>query len=119
MENFFLDKNMNIKLADFGLAKKTDSLLHTRVGTQSYTAPEVYGKTAYSGPPVDVFSMGVILYIMITQYFPFLRACDYHHKNFFKDPVAHISKAKNPVSREVLRLILAMLNPKPEKRPTL
>ena len=86
MENFFLDSEMNIKLADFGLATKKDSLLTEKCGTLSYKAPEVDGKTTYKGIPVDVFSLGVILYLMLAFNFHFSQAMDKKYKNLFKDP---------------------------------
>lgn len=78
LENCFLDKNVNLKLADFGMMKIFDgpngSQLQTQCGTPNYMAPEVSGQIAqaYSGPPVDVFAMGAVLFLMRYGRFGFL-----------------------------------------------
>jgi len=62
-----------IKITDFGLAKLTliaKSSLHTACGTPGYVAPEVLKKEAY-GAPVDLWSLGVILYILLCGFPPF------------------------------------------------
>jgi serine/threonine protein kinase len=72
-ENLLLDKDYNIKLIDFGLANSTkDSVaLGTACGSPNYAAPEVISGQSYSGPEVDVWSCGVILYAMICGSLPF------------------------------------------------
>jgi 5'-AMP-activated protein kinase catalytic alpha subunit len=46
-------------------------MLKTRCGTPNYTAPEIFHATSYSGPPVDVWSCGAILYVMLAAALPF------------------------------------------------
>jgi len=77
-QNLLLDKNFNIKIADFGLAKITEPnadavMTETRVGTKGYQAPELLLRRAYDHK-CDVFSVGVILFIMLTGYPPFENA---------------------------------------------
>ncbi len=67
--------NATIKIADFGLATVFDHdagmpHLATRCGTPGYTAPEVLMRKKY-GLEVDVWSLGVILYILLCGYPPF------------------------------------------------
>lgn len=72
-ENLLLDRNFNIKIADFGFATK-DDVCHTRKGTFGYMAPEVLANEEYDGQGEDLFSAAVILFILLTQHPPFVRA---------------------------------------------
>ncbi|XP_023601818.1 serine/threonine-protein kinase MARK2-like [Myotis lucifugus] len=72
-ENILLDMGLNIKLADFGLSGVfKDEKLTTFCGTPNYKAPELFKLEAYEGPKVDVWSMGVVLYNMLTGLRPFV-----------------------------------------------
>ena len=77
-ENLFLDERFNLKIADFGFSshvgKNNGTLLKTRLGTESYMAPEILIGKPYSGSAVDLFSCGIILFIMVAQTPPFLKA---------------------------------------------
>lgn len=77
-ENILFDKNHQIKLIDFGLAAnpsgaKQQSLftLETCCGSPAYAAPELISGHVYSGPAVDVWSAGVILYALLVGQLPF------------------------------------------------
>lgn len=72
-ENLLLDENMDIKIADFGLSNiMTDgNFLKTSCGSPNYAAPEVISGRLYAGPEVDVWSCGVILYVMLCGRLPF------------------------------------------------
>jgi serine/threonine protein kinase len=66
-ENILLDSKNEIKVSDFGFARilhKTDTS-QTFCGSAAYTAPEILLGKPYHGPPADIWSMGVILYIMV------------------------------------------------------
>jgi len=72
-ENILLDKNFDVKIADFGFVTK-DDVCHTRKGTFGYMAPEVLANEEYDGQQEDLFSSAVILFILLTQHPPFVRA---------------------------------------------
>lgn len=73
LENILLDKNGNAKLTDFGFTREcmTKTTLETVCGTTVYMAPELIERRTYDGFKIDIWSLGVILYTLITGYLPF------------------------------------------------
>uniref|UniRef100_A0A5B7A897 non-specific serine/threonine protein kinase n=1 Tax=Davidia involucrata TaxID=16924 RepID=A0A5B7A897_DAVIN len=75
-ENLLLDENGNMKVSDFGLSalfesRRKDGLLHTTCGTPAYVAPEVINKRGYDGAKADIWSCGVVLFVLLAAYLPF------------------------------------------------
>lgn len=72
-ENLLLDANMNIKLADFGFGNfyKAGEPLSTWCGSPPYAAPEVFEGKEYEGPQLDIWSLGVVLYVLVCGSLPF------------------------------------------------
>ncbi|XP_021746232.1 CBL-interacting protein kinase 33-like isoform X2 [Chenopodium quinoa] len=76
-ENLLLDSGGNLKVSDFGLSAisqqqvQGDGLLHTTCGTPNYVAPEVLNDLGYDGATADVWSCGVILFVLLAGYLPF------------------------------------------------
>ncbi|KAF8036525.1 hypothetical protein BT93_C2296 [Corymbia citriodora subsp. variegata] len=73
-ENLLLDFHGNLKVSDFGLSalpQQGVGLLHTTCGTPNYVAPEVLGQQGYDGAAADIWSCGVILFVIMAGYLPF------------------------------------------------
>ena len=74
-ENILIDKDKNIKIADFGMAawqaRTKNGLLHTVCGTPHYIAPEIIMGNEYDGRSSDVWSCGIILFALLAGYLPF------------------------------------------------
>jgi len=78
-ENILLDKEYNCKIIDFGFATELEGrdgsgFNHSMVGTTSYMAPEILNRQPYQGHVVDLFALGVILFILYAQHPPFTQA---------------------------------------------
>eukprot|EP00262_Sarcandra_glabra_P013271 TRINITY_DN3637_c0_g1_i7.p1 TRINITY_DN3637_c0_g1~~TRINITY_DN3637_c0_g1_i7.p1 ORF type:complete len:442 (-),score=101.69 TRINITY_DN3637_c0_g1_i7:16-1341(-) len=75
-ENLLLDASGNLKVSDFGLSAlsqqvRDDGLFHTTCGTPNYVAPEVLNDRGYDGATADLWSCGVILFVLLAGYLPF------------------------------------------------
>ncbi|KAM6932060.1 serine/threonine-protein kinase SIK2 isoform 2-T2 [Lycodopsis pacificus] len=72
-ENLLLDGHMNIKIADFGFGNffQPGEPLATWCGSPPYAAPEVFEGQQYEGPQLDIWSMGVVLYVLVCGALPF------------------------------------------------
>ena len=77
LENILIDLNNKIKICDFGIGimlESEDELIHDQCGTPMYMAPEIIlnsKKGGYKGFPVDIWSAGIALYIMLSGTLPF------------------------------------------------
>ncbi|XP_072585841.1 serine/threonine-protein kinase SIK3 isoform X5 [Vulpes vulpes] len=72
-ENLLLDANLNIKIADFGFSNlfTPGQPLKTWCGSPPYAAPELFEGKEYDGPKVDIWSLGVVLYVLVCGALPF------------------------------------------------
>ena len=72
-ENLLLDHEGNIKLADFGFSNyyKVGAFLDTWCGSPPYAAPELFEGRQYDGPRADIWSLGVMLYVLVSGSLPF------------------------------------------------
>lgn len=117
-ENVLLDECETIRISDFGLSALTESkwrdgLLHTACGTPAYVAPEVLNRKGYSGAKADVWSCGVILFVLAASYLPF------HERNLI-EMYRKIAKAEYKCPRffsaELKELLQGILDPDPNTR---
>ena len=73
IENILISKSGNIKIIDFGLSNvfKPQGHLNTFCGSLYFAAPELLNARVYTGPEVDVWSFGVVLYVLVCGKVPF------------------------------------------------
>lgn len=117
-ENMLLDEEGNLKVADFGLSAfadhlRQDGLLHTACGTPAYVAPEVIGKKGYEGAKADIWSCGVILFVLLAGYLPFQ---DDNIVSMYRKIYRGDFKCPPWLSSEARKLITKMLDPNPSTR---
>ena len=114
--NIFLTGKMELKLGDFGLAKKLsfpDEKISERVGTPAYMAPEILENMGYS-LEVDIWSLGVIMYYLIIGKLPFNKPNQEDIKR-----VSYTFPKKAIISRAAKNLIEQILVKDPKERPSL
>ena len=126
-ENLLLDGQGNLKISDFGLSSlyvgdadgdgtSRTQILHTTCGTPNYVAPEVLADKGYDGKKADVWSIGVVLYVLLAGFLPFdestivalfskIQAADFTYPKWF--------------SMDIRAVIDTMLVADPQKRVTL
>lgn len=120
-ENLLLDDNENLKVSDFGLSallesRRQDGLLHTTCGTPAYVAPEVIKMKGYDGAKADIWSCGVILFVLLAGYLPFH---DSNLMELYRKVAKADFKCPNWFPPEIRRLLLRMLDPNPGTRISL
>lgn len=117
-ENILLDEDENLKVSDFGLSaitecRRSDGLLHTTCGTPAYVAPEIIGRNGYDGIGADIWSCGVVLFVLLAGYLPF-------HDSNLMEMYRKISEGEYKFpswfSPKLRKLVSKMLDPKPSSR---
>lgn len=120
-ENILLNKSQTIsKLTDFGFARNclertsgNRMLSATFCGSAAYVAPEVLQSQPYNPLISDVWSMGVVLYVLVNNRLPFK---DRDTKNLLKNQLERSYKMVKPISNQLKDLINQHLNPNPATR---
>ncbi|CRK95580.1 CLUMA_CG009041, isoform A [Clunio marinus] len=114
----FFQKLGVVKLTDFGFSNKfcPGQKLETSCGSLAYSAPEILLGDSYDAPAVDVWSLGVILYMLVCGQPPFQEANDSETLTMIMDCKYSIP---NHISAGCKKLISVMLVREPEKRATL
>lgn len=121
-ENLLLinkESNIDIKVADFGLASfDRNMLLQTSCGTLTYAAPEILNKERY-GKPVDLWATGVICYILLSGYPPFGGDTDYEsYQSVINADYKYFSPEWDEISENAKDFIDHLLTIDPHKRMT-
>ncbi|KAK9828933.1 hypothetical protein WJX72_002887 [[Myrmecia] bisecta] len=129
LENTLLDGSRRplLKICDFGYSKHAkDSLPKSKVGTPGYTAPEIISNMRhYDGKMVDLWSAGVMLYVMLFCEYPFERPADAQDTRRFQNILQRILQVdyhlppNKPVSPECRDLLTRILVADPHKRITI
>ncbi|XP_051046636.1 putative sperm motility kinase W [Phodopus roborovskii] len=116
--NILLDSEGNIKVADFGLARRcrAGTMLQGRCGTKLYNAPELIVREGYDGKKADVWSLGVVLYIITIGHHPFKGSSP---KESDGNIIRGSYELPSHVSGKLENLIHQMLTVVPEKRPSI
>ena len=117
LENLLLDADRGMKIIDFGLSAilQPGRKLRVHCGSPSYAAPEIVARKLYEGPPVDIWSLGVVLFAMVSGYLPF------HAQQNNKQELCHkiikgTYNAPDYISKESKDLLRKMLTVDPSKR---
>ncbi|XP_078429233.1 CBL-interacting serine/threonine-protein kinase 12-like [Wolffia australiana] len=117
-ENLLVDEKGDLKVSDFGLSAvseqiRQDGLFHTFCGTPAYVAPEVLARKGYDAAKVDIWSCGVILFVLMAGYLPF------HDQNvmaMYRKIYKGEFRCPRWFSPELIRLLNRLLDTNPDSR---
>lgn len=122
LENVLLGSDGNVKLADYGLSRTMRNGALPRLsqdwGKRGYQAPEVVSGDRVCGPAADVWSLGIVLYVLLCEKFPFERSLS-NGEGFFKQLSAGTFQYPHCVQPVCLELLNSMLVGEPYNRATL
>lgn len=131
LENVLLDKQMNVKLSDFGFTRELPFSMHGKngllteyCGTGAYMAPEIVKRTPYNGIKIDIWALGVMLYTMLTGEMPFddsldVKELEYaiiHNRPRFLENIEDIDSDSVVQLQNIKSLLNMMLCKDPEDR---
>ena len=91
LDNILVDKDFNIKIADFGLSKqkteKNKGKFTGEVGAKIFRPPQMLGNNKYCGDKADIFTLGANLFIIVTGIYGFFQFCenDQYYNSLKKD----------------------------------
>ena len=118
-ENILINTNKNIKLLDFGLGKifNKGELLKTQCGSPYYASPEMIKGKKYNGINSDIWSLGIILYLMLFKELPFTDSdLNRLYKKILEGKYQIPEDQINLVSNDAIDLVQKILETNPKKR---
>jgi serine/threonine protein kinase len=116
-ENLLLDKDKNIKVADFGMAawEAGERMLETSCGSPHYASPEIVAGKAYHGNASDIWSCGIILFALLTGRLPF---DDDNIRSLLQKVKVGVFEMPDEIKGDARDLLRKMLEKDPERRIT-
>ena len=117
LENILLNSEKNIKIIDFGLSnkynKENGELLQSSCGSPCYAAPEMIKGIQYHGLDTDIWSSGILLYLMLCKSFPFN---DKNNSKLYQKILSGKFNLPNYLSNEAKDLLSKLLKVNPTER---
>ena len=116
LDNILLDDNLCPKICDFGVSwfMKEGKVIKEKCGTPAYLAPEIIKGEGYEGFKIDIWSLGVLFYFLISQRMPFKAdSIENLHKVILEEEPDYFYKC---FSKDSLDLLKKMLNKDPRER---
>ena len=131
LENILIGDDGKLKICDFGMTYSIDDLIRKQHGTKFYCAPEIHtvgDYNPYMGMPADIFSLGMILFILAFGAPPISMASnnDPNYRIFKRNPqkfwqnhpnVKKSQRGKNGLDQDLVDLLTKMLADSPQTRP--
>jgi len=118
LDNILLDQGLNLKICDFGISRTIIPAhrMTEQSGTPAFMAPEIISGGGYEGFGSDIWSLGVVLYCLLTGTLPFRGNSGAElNQNIMKG----VFNKEIKISEEALQLLERLLEVRPEKRITL
>ena len=117
LDNILIDEHFNCKLCDFGVSRyqKYNEMINEQCGTPAYLAPEIVSEKGYKNFGADIWSLGVLLFSIVTGHMPFKASTkDSLNKNILTGN--YDFPEENDLSAELKNLIKKMLTVDPDDR---
>ena len=125
-ENVVLTDSQDARIIDFGFTVPVSSIQssdkrHNKLGTPQFQAPEIFKGTVPNAEKVDIWAIGVIFYIMLSDTLPFQYTLPWNSENIAElERKVTTGKYKNldNISQQASELLKSLLQVDPESRPT-
>ena len=125
LENILLDKWFNVKIGDFGFCTLLKRNLKNFLGTFCYAAPEILMRKKYDGKKIDIFSLGIILFVIVTgKKFFLMKETEFFYLNYKNNVKENYEKFIAKLDKECLNfslnfrdLCFKMIKFEPDERP--